>query len=112
MKYILTESQIKKIIDTKINEQSEEAKFTVRVQKFLNHIFSKEKGFKPLVVDGKTGPNSQTEAAIEKLQTILQMYPVDGVWGPDTEEALKTKKPELYKIWKDNYKPGYFSDMF
>ena len=39
---------------------------------------------------------------------MLGVYPTDGVWGPDTEKALETKKPEWYKIW-DSYKPGWFS---
>jgi hypothetical protein len=38
----------------------------------------------------------------------LGVYPTDGVWGPDTEDALESKKPEWYKIWK-SYKPGWFS---
>lgn len=112
MKYIFTESQVKKVIDNQINEQSEERKFTIRVQKFLNEIFSKDKGFKPLVVDGRTGPNSQTEAAIMKLQELIKVYPVDGVWGSDTEDAMEKNRPDLYKIWKDKYKPGFFSDLF
>ena len=110
-KYIFTENQIKKIIDNQINEQSEEQKYMVRVQKFLNDIFKNDKTFKPLVLDGKTGPNSQTEAAITKLQSILNVYPTDGVWGPDTEEALKKVK-KLNDIWETKYKPGFFSDWF
>ena len=110
-KYIFTESQIKKIIDNQINEQTEEQKFTIRIQRFLNEIFKNDKTFKPLVVDGKTGPNSQTEAAISKLQSILKVYPADGVWGPDTEQALKKDK-NWNNIWQSKYKPGFFSDWF
>ena len=112
MKYIITESQLKKVINNQINEESEERKFTIRVQKFLNEIFKNDKTFKQLVPDGKTGPNSQTEAAIMKLQDLVKVYPSDGVWGPYTEEAMKNNKPELYKIWEDKYKPGFFSDLF
>jgi hypothetical protein len=43
-----------------------------------------------------------------KLQGMLGVYPTDGVWGPDTENALESKKSEWYKIWK-SYKPGWFS---
>ncbi len=111
-KYIFTENQIKKIIDNQINEQSEEQKYMVRVQKFLNDIFKNDKTFRPLVLDGKSGPNSQTEAAITKLQSLVKVYPTDGVWGPETEEAMKNNRKDLYKIWESKYKPGFFSDWF
>lgn len=111
-KYVFTESQVKKVIDTVIKEQPEEWKFTIRVQKFLNHIFKNDKTFKPLKVDGLTGRNSETAAAIEKLQRMIGHYPTDGIWGRQTADLLKEKRPDLYKIWEDNYKPGFFSDWF
>lgn len=111
-KYIFTESQVKRVIDHLVNEQTEEQKFTKRVQRFLNNIFKNEKGFVALKEDGLTGPNSQTEKAIMKLQTIVGVYPVDGVWGPETEDAMKKNKPTLYQVWEKNYKPGFFSDWF
>ncbi len=111
-KYIFTESQIKKIIDTQVNEQSPERSFVVRVQRFLNEIFKSDKTFKQLSLDGKTGPNSQTESAIMKLQSMVKVYPTDGVWGPETEESMKKNRPDLYKIWENKYKPGFFSDFF
>ena len=40
-KYIFTESQVKKIIDTQINEGDQERSFIMRVQKFLNEILNK-----------------------------------------------------------------------
>jgi len=114
-KYIFTESQIKKIVDDQINEQNAERSFILRVQKFLNEIFAKDKTFKPLVVDGKTGPNSATEAAIMKLQSLIKLPSyenVDGVWGSALEDAMKKNRPDLYKIWESKYKPGFFSDFF
>lgn len=101
----LKESDLEKIVSRVIKEQSEERKFTMAIQKFLNdkRILNAK-----LQEDGRTGPNSQTESAIMKLQEILKVYPTDGVWGPDTEDALETKKPDWYKIWK-SYKPGWFS---
>lgn len=110
-KYIFTESQIKKIVDTELNEQ-EERKFIMRVQKFLNEIFKNDKTFKQLTIDGKTGPNSQTESAIMKLQSMIKVYPTDGVWGPETEEAMKNNNKVFYNIWETKYKPGFFSDWF
>jgi hypothetical protein len=101
----LTESDLQKIVRRVVSEQSEEIKHTKAVQKFLN---DKKVMDAKLVPDGKTGPNSETEKAIMKLQGMLGVYPTDGVWGPDTEDALESKKPEWYKIWK-SYKPGWFS---
>jgi len=101
----LTEADLTNLVKRVISEQSEERKYTTAVQKFLN---DKRVMNTKLVPDGKTGPNSETEKAIQKLQGILGVYPTDGVWGPETEKALETKKPEWYKIW-DSYKPGWFS---
>ena len=101
----LTESDLQKIVRRVVSEQSEEIKHTKAVQKFLN---DKKVMDAKLVPDGKTGPNSETEKEIMKLQGVLGVNPTDGVWGPDTEDALESKKPEWYKIWK-SYKPGWFS---
>jgi hypothetical protein len=100
----LTEQDLNNIVKKVIKEQSEERKYTTAVQKFLNdkRILNAK-----LQEDGRTGPNSQTEQAIMKLQDILGVYPTDGKWGPNTEKALETKKPEWYKIW-DSYTPGWF----
>jgi hypothetical protein len=101
----LTETDLTKIVKRVMKEQSEERKHTMAVQKFLNdkRILNAK-----LVEDGKTGPNSETEKAIEKLQIILKVYPADGKWGEDTEDALESKKPDWYKIWM-SYKPKWYS---
>ncbi len=101
----LTEADLTKIVKLVIQEQSEERKHTIAVQKFLN---DKRVMNAKLIPDGKTGPNSETEKAIMKLQGMLGVYPTDGVWGPDTENALESKKPEWYKIWM-SYKPKWYS---
>jgi len=87
-----------------INEQSEEREHTRAVQKFLNDKRVLNAG---LETDGKTGPGSKTEAAIIKLQEKIGVYPTDGVWESETEEALEKNRPDWYKIWKE-YKPGIF----
>jgi hypothetical protein len=118
-KYIFTESQIKKIIDNQItgtNQIQEEVvneKLTMTVQKFLNEIFKGDKTFTPLVVDGKTGRNSSTSDAIIKLQTLLGIDYMsrDGVWGTNTEDAMKTKRADLYKIWT-KMQPGLLDRLF
>ncbi len=100
----LTEADLTKIVKRVIKEESEERKLTRAVQKFLNDVMNAG-----LEVDGLTGPNSQTEKAIMKLQGMLGIYPTDGKWGEVTEKALEKKKPTWYKIWDDNYRPGWFS---
>ena len=100
----LTEADLTKIVKLVIQEQSEERKHTLAVQKFLNDVMNAG-----LEVDGLTGPNSQTEKAIMKLQSMLGVYPTDGKWGKTTEDALEKKKPTWYKKWDDDYRPGWFS---
>jgi peptidoglycan hydrolase-like protein with peptidoglycan-binding domain len=100
----LTEADLTKIVKRVIKEESEERKLTRAVQKFLNDVMNAG-----LEVDGLTGPNSQTEKAIMKLQSMLGVYPTDGKWGKNTEDALEKKKPMWYKKWDDDYRPGWFS---
>jgi len=101
----LNESDLARIVKRVIKEQGENYKFTLAVQKFLNDKRILDAKLKE---DGLTGRNSQTEKAIMKLQSMLGMYPVDGIWGKDTEDALEVKKPKWYEIWDDDYRPGLF----
>lgn len=87
----LTESDLTRIVQKVISEQTEERSFIKGIQQFLN-----TKGAK-LVVDGKTGPNSATESAIMKYQSKIGVYPTDGVWGPDTWEKMPEKDRMLLK---------------
>jgi hypothetical protein len=103
-KYIFTESQIKKIIDSQItgtkqnqiNEQNYERNKIKAVQEFLNLRLKTIPNFKPLTVDGRTGRNSATEEAIMMYQGIIRVYPTDGVWGPDTEEKMPPKEKQVF----------------
>jgi hypothetical protein len=102
-KYIFTESQIKKIIDSQlnqnqqpINEQNYERNKIKAVQEFLNLRLKTIPNFKPLTVDGRTGRNSATEEAIIMYQGIIRVYPTDGVWGPDTEEKMPSKEKQVF----------------
>ena len=103
-KYIFTESQIKKIINsqmagtqqTQINEQNYERNKIKAVQEFLNARLKTIPKFKQLSIDGRTGRNSTTEEAIMMYQGIIRVYPTDGVWGPDTEEKMPPKEKEVF----------------
>ena len=87
----LTESDLTKIVKRVIEEQTEERNFIKGIQKFLN-----TKGAK-LTVDGKTGPNSQTEKAIMDYQSKIGVNPTDGVWGPDTWDKMPEKDKVVLK---------------
>jgi len=63
------------------------------VQRFLNEKMPSLK----LVVDGKTGPGSKTEAAISKYQSMIGVIPSDGVWGRDTWEKMPPKDQKRLK---------------
>lgn len=87
----LTESDLTNIVKKVISEQTDERNFIKGVQKFLN-----TKGAK-LIIDGKTGPNSQTEKAIMNYQSKIGVDDVDGVWGPNTWEKMPPKDKSLLK---------------
>jgi hypothetical protein len=94
-KYVLTETQIKKVVDSIIQEQTDIQTTTATVQCFLNQVMKAN-----LDIDGKGGPNSLTEKALKMFQqkkvrdghTII----VDGQWGFNTQQTLT---PEENKIW-------------
>lgn len=84
---------------TQLNEQSDMHEKIIAVQKFLN-----EKLKLKLIPDGKTGPNSQTESAIMKYQTMIGVYPTDGVWGPNTEEKMTSQDKKIFsKYWSNSF---------
>jgi hypothetical protein len=87
----LTESDLTRIVNKVIKEQTEERNFVKGIQTFLN-----SKGAK-LTVDGKTGPNSQTEKAIMAYQNKIGVNPTDGVWGPNTWDKMPEKDRVLLK---------------
>jgi len=95
-KYIFSETQIKKVIDTVVTEQSEDIRSTVRtVQCFLNQVMNGK-----LKIDGLTGPNSETEKLLKIFQSRKNKQgfniAIDGNWGYETQ---KTLTPQEQKIW-------------
>lgn len=79
-----------------LNEQDDDPQhsFVRGVQKFLN-----EKIKAGLTVDGLTDNNmkSKTAQAIGKYQQNLGVYPVDGVWGPETWSKMTKEDKERLK---------------
>lgn len=97
-KYLFTEEQIKKVVDHVINEQTDNSANTMMVQCFLNQIMKAN-----LVVDGKTGPNSQTEKALKIFQSKKKVWPVDGVWGYQTQSTLTPMEQEIWTSCRKKY---------
>ena len=107
-KYIFTEGQVKKILDNVveeklITEQTEQLNFKKTIQCFLN----KSMGAK-LEVDGLHGDG--TKVAISDFHSKKKIYPVDGVWGPDTASTLTSKEKEIMKSCKSKH--GDIIDKF
>ena len=94
----LTESDLYNVVNKVIQEQVEEANIIKGVQNFLNKKINAnliDSGI--LVVDGKTGPNSQTSKAIEKYQHSIGVNPTDGVWGSNTYRKMPKEDKEMLK---------------
>ncbi|MDA8940790.1 peptidoglycan-binding protein [bacterium] len=107
-KYIFTEGQVKKILDNVVEEklvteQTSELNFKKAVQCFLN----KTMGAK-LKVDGLHGDG--TRKAIENFQSKKKLYPVDGVWGPNTASKLTDKEVKIMKSCRSEH--GDIIDKF
>lgn len=92
----LTEQDLTKIVQKVINEQSLERDFVKGLQMFLNE---KLKLIPKLEIDGKTGPGSNTEAAIEKYQSMIKVYPADGVWGEQTTNKMPDNDKKMLKYF-------------
>ena len=87
----LTESDLTNIVKKVISEQTEEKGFIRAVQNFLNKRIKAN-----LMVDGKTGPNSKTEAAIMKYQSMIGATP-DGDWKQETWSKMSESDKKVLK---------------
>jgi peptidoglycan hydrolase-like protein with peptidoglycan-binding domain len=97
-KYVLTETQIKKVVDTLINEQlTDMSSLVYTVQCFL-----RQNGYPKLVVDGKSGPNSQTEIALKSFQQKKGVEP-DGQWGYRTQSTLTPQENNIWVACRKKY---------
>jgi len=93
-KYILTEKQVKMVVDSIIQEQTEDASLAATVQCFLNQILRAN-----LKINGQMDKDT-TRALIlfqqEKKKKGANIV-ADGIWGYNTQSTLT---PEENKIWK------------
>ena len=110
-KYILSESQFKSLMDKvisesqQISEQPEHYNYNMAIQCFLNKKGVKDDGGQVLKMDGSIGnyPKSKTAQAIVKYQTMIKVYPTDGVWGEQTMGKMPPKDKEMFKICKSEH---------
>lgn len=93
-KYILTENQIKYVVDTVIKEQTDVQLTTATAQCFLNQVINAK-----LNIDGVNGPET-----IKALKTFQQKkvtegfkLAVDGIWGYDTQATLTSQEKLIWK---------------
>lgn len=96
-KYIFTESQIKKVVDNVIAEQTDIQTTVAAVQCFLNQVMKAG-----LMIDGKTYPGSQTDIALKKFQRSKNVNP-DGIWGYNTQSALTPQETKIWEACRSKY---------
>ena len=82
-----------------LNEQEPERNALIKIQKFLNAKKITGDNGKPLEEDGLTciDLSCQTAQAISQYQSHINVWPADGVWGPDTMDAMPNEDKELLK---------------
>lgn len=101
-KYVITESQYNKLLESVISEQPEYYKFNMAIQCFLNKKGVKDDAGQILKMDGSIGnyPQSKSAQAISKYQSMIKVYPADGVWGPQTEGKMPPGDVKIFKACK------------
>jgi CRISPR/Cas system-associated protein Cas7 (RAMP superfamily) len=79
--------------------------YNMAIQCFLNKKGVKDDAGQPLKIDGSIGnyPKSKSAQAIAKYQSMLKVYPVDGVWGEDTMDAMPEKDKVIFKQCVSDY---------
>lgn len=93
-KYILTESQVKKVVDSLIQEQTDDASLAAQVQCFLNQVMGSN-----LKITGRM--DGMTKKQLIMFQQMKRKaganIVADGDWKYRTQSTLT---PEEAKIWK------------
>jgi hypothetical protein len=82
-----------------ISEQTETYNRNMAIQCFLNKKGVKDDAGQSLKMDGSIGnyPDSKSAQAIVKYQTMIKVYPTDGVWGPETMKKMPESDMKIYK---------------
>lgn len=113
-KFLINEEEKKRILGMHLNATSrqylkedfnnsmttiERYNYNLAIQCFLNKKGVKDDAGKALVMDGSIGnyPKSKSAQAIAKYQSMINVYPVDGVWGEDTMDKMPEKDKVIFK---------------
>lgn len=113
-KFIINEEEKNRILGMHLNATSrqylkedfnqsmtpiERYNFNMAIQCFLNKKGVKDDKGQTLKMDGSIGnwPQSKSAQAIAKYQSMIQVYPVDGVWGEDTMDKMPNKDKVIFK---------------
>jgi len=82
-----------------INEQNETANINKAIQCFLNKKGITDDSNQSLKIDGLIGnyPKSKSAQAIVKYQVMIDSYPSEGVWGPDTMNKMPQSDKKMFK---------------
>jgi hypothetical protein len=91
-KYIFTESQLKKVLDNQLNEQTAERDAKKAIQCFLNKVLKPSPN---LTVDGLHG--DATSDAIARFQNTKRHIDNDGVWGYSTAESMTPQEKVIFR---------------
>lgn len=92
--------------------------FKKGIQCFLNKINQPDQAGDKLAVDGSIGnyPDSKTAQAIWLLQDRLNkekgLWPVDGVFGQDTYDALSPAEKDLFHACIEEMQSSSWSDWW
>lgn len=107
-KFTVSEEEKKQILESHMShgykkgvifEQSETYKLNMAIQCFLNKKGVKDDAGQALEMDGSIGtyPKSKSAQAIVKYQTMIKVYPTDGVWGSDTIGKMPESDKKMYR---------------
>ena len=119
-KFIITEEEKSRILGMHIEATSrqylkedlnsgmttiERYNYNCAIQCFLNKKGVKDDAGQPLKIDGSIGnyPKSKSAQAVAKYQSMINVYPVDGVWGEDTMDAMPDKDKLIFKQCVSDY---------
>jgi len=119
-KFVITEEEKNRILGMHIEATSrqylkedfnngmttiERYNYNCGIQCFLNKKGVKDDAGQPLKIDGSIGnyPKSKSAQAIVKYQSMIKVYPVDGVWGEDTMDAMPDKDKVIFKQCISDY---------
>ncbi len=79
--------------------------YNMAIQCFLNKKGVKDDAGQPLKMDGSIGnyPKSKSAQAILKYQTMIKVYPADGVWGEQTMSEMPENDKKIFKQCVSDY---------